>query len=536
MADEPTCLIVRHLPAELTTAEQEDLLRHFGATHVRTMGSTGRLKHVTFASFADHDLAEVALKRLHQMEILGTKLVVEFSRNEHCKFLPSMMDSYKKVKGPVAKDAEVKKPKVLSGDIDMKKIAEKVNCISKQWQVEYALNPHLEYMYPSPTVNILTNIANALASVPRFYVQVLHLMNKMNLPAPFGPVTPTPVLREGKPVQQQKDTENSSVTEPVSTEESEIESEEEGEHKESLKPSMPLKRLKKQPVRPRKKPKLIQTFAAPVKPRTVGPKPSEVFDQPNMTGPKKIEFKLTTEVQNEFMSSNQSSQHPAAHVDQPLPGAPPLPPPDVAADHIPAAPGMWHVRIDEHIPTEVPSSTDIPSSDLPNVPVNAHKVVQGGFGKIEPAPKPLDQDDDTYDTVEEWGESEFIRSRELSKGRLSSSEIRDLAVFRKYNPGEPSARLYIKNLAKPVTDKDLHFIYGRYVDWTEEEHCNMFDIRLMKEGRMKGQAFVTLPDTKRAQQAVRSTNGYVLHGKPMVVQFARSAKPKDDTKDKDKQK
>ncbi len=31
---------------------------------------------------------------------------------------------------------------------------------------------------------------NAIAAVPKLYTQVLHLMNKMNLPPPFGPILP----------------------------------------------------------------------------------------------------------------------------------------------------------------------------------------------------------------------------------------------------------------------------------------------------------------------------------------------------------
>ena len=96
--------------------------------------------------------------------------------------------------------------------------------------------PSLHYRYPPPTVEILTNIMNSLIAVPRLYIQVaqpgracvarrshptlsehakrrrgcarlrrdgcgrnpvwqvLHLMNKMNLPPPFGPVTETPPL------------------------------------------------------------------------------------------------------------------------------------------------------------------------------------------------------------------------------------------------------------------------------------------------------------------------------------------------------
>lgn len=39
----------------------------------------------------------------------------------------------------------------------------------------------------------------------------------------------------------------------------------------------------------------------------------------------------------------------------------------------------------------------------------------------------------------------------------------------------------------------------------------------MKEGRMKGQAFITLPNEEKAEGALNDTNGFMLHGKPMVV-------------------
>jgi len=76
----------------------------------------------------------------------------------------------------------------------------------------------------------------------------------------------------------------------------------------------------------------------------------------------------------------------------------------------------------------------------------------------------------------------------------------------------------------------------------------------MQFGRMKGQAFVGLPSERAAIKAVRETNGYVLHGKPMIVvscdiflkylcigyivtadfkilqQFARTTKAKDQDK------
>lgn len=69
-------------------------------------------------------------------------------------------------------------------------------------------------------------------------------------------------------------------------------------------------------------------------------------------------------------------------------------------------------------------------------------------------------------------------------------------VFKKYSIGEPSLRLYLKNLAKQVEEKvcdhwtifvtfmqhielfdflqDLRYIYGRYINWSDEEEINMW--------------------------------------------------------------
>lgn len=49
-----------------------------------------------------------------------------------------------------------------------------------------------------------------------------------------------------------------------------------------------------------------------------------------------------------------------------------------------------------------------------------------------------------------------------------------------------------------------------------------YHIRVLQEGRMKGQAFVTLPSVELAQAARKHTNGYILADKPMVVCFAKA--------------
>ncbi|KAK7881640.1 hypothetical protein WMY93_030049 [Mugilogobius chulae] len=75
-------LLVRHLPAEMSKDEKEDMLKYFGAEFVRVFPSRGRMKNVAFATFRTENIAAKALSRLHQLQILGHTLVVEFAKGE----------------------------------------------------------------------------------------------------------------------------------------------------------------------------------------------------------------------------------------------------------------------------------------------------------------------------------------------------------------------------------------------------------------------------------------------------------------------
>lgn len=123
---------------------------------------------------------------------------------------------------------------------------------------------------------------------------------------------------------------------------------------------------------------------------------------------------------------------------------------------------------------------------------------------------------------EKSGELKCISAEELAENQIPNKDLSVLPVFKNYHPGAPTCRLYIKNCAKTVVVEDLEYIYNRY-RIPEGETPSKFDIRLMQEGRMKGQAFVTLDSVELAQKALKETNGYILKTKPLVVVFARSA-------------
>ncbi|KAJ7332434.1 hypothetical protein JRQ81_014614 [Phrynocephalus forsythii] len=478
-------LLVRHLPAVLTASEKEDLLRHFGASSVRVLSDHGRLKHTAFATFPNESTAAQALSKLHQLNLLGHTLVVEYAKEQdsiRAQSQSSLSENDKSLEEPIKEEKEKK-------DLNCLKIE---TGIAPSHGLTFPLNSCLKYLYPPPSNAILTNIANALASVPKFYVQVLHLMNKMNLPPPFGPVTARPPMYEDyiplpppmppfhpeePPLPEDDDDQESSK------EESEYESTDE-EDKERFTKLMELATFqpkrqiptKQRRARKRRKIKDLLNTSLPTTQSNLQPalSPSDVFEQLQPVGVKKIEFHISAD-----------------------------------------SPAILQKGWEKEHNNDLYGAVDVVSNE--------------GFGKIFPAPissqkEEVEDDDDEIP-------SEFISKRQLEKGRISKKEMQTLSVFKNYQPGDPNCRIYVKNLSKQVQEKDLKFIFGRYVDFSSETERIMFDIRLMKEGRMKGQAFIGLPNEKAAAKALKEVNGYALFEKPMVVQFARSARPKPDAKE-----
>ncbi|MGH0134812.1 UNVERIFIED_CONTAM: hypothetical protein FKN15_052598 [Acipenser sinensis] len=284
------------------------------------------------------------------------------------------------------------------------------------------------------------------------------------VPAPPPPMPPLPPEEPPLPEEEM---------EFSSEEESEYETEDDEEKERMVRlmglANQPSKRPQRKKLpSSRKKPKLKDLLYVP-KPDSHSShstlQPSDVFEQPQSCEQKKIEF------------------HISANVSGILEG------------------GLLQEE-NRHETTEVEET--------------ANEEEGVGFGKIYPTPLTNDQEEGgDEDEDEDDIPSEFISRRELEKGRISKEEIKRLSVFKKYEPGDPTCRLYVKNVAKQIEEKDLKYIFGRYIDFSSDTERNMFDIVLMKEGRMKGQAFIGLPSEKAASKALKETNGYVLYDKPM---------------------
>uniref|UniRef100_A0ABM5EVN3 RNA-binding protein 41 n=1 Tax=Pogona vitticeps TaxID=103695 RepID=A0ABM5EVN3_9SAUR len=110
----------------------------------------------------------------------------------------------------------------------------------------------------------------------------------------------------------------------------------------------------------------------------------------------------------------------------------------------------------------------------------------------------------------------LVPEEEIVRNRLSVDEIRRMPRFSSYAPGEPSEVLYLKNLSRHVTVRDLLSLFARF----QERDGPPIRFRLLS-GRMRGQAFVTFPSISTAEAALQLANGFSLLGRPLVIEFGR---------------
>ncbi|XP_026412903.1 U11/U12 small nuclear ribonucleoprotein 65 kDa protein-like [Papaver somniferum] len=440
-------LLVRNLPEAIPHETLSRLFSYYGASSVRPC-SGGRLRNCAFVDFKDETLACQAQRQLNKLRFLGKVLSVERANK------PTLGNKNPQNETQFGKDSSIS-PGSLLKDVNLTGNVTKGASlgslpigepIAARLGVEYPFPPHLEYAYPPPDGNILTNIVNALIAVPRFYTQVLHLMNKMNIPAPFRMALPTPPLPTSIPAPPPPPPPMPVAAKPhladVSSDESEMESSEEddgGNDKKSY-------------------------FGGPTAPKRSQKRPRREA----IVGPA---------------------------VDK-----------DVA-----------------HEAVGLKTSTLVPKE----IPIIRKK---NPLLQIKIAPKPVHNDvKDDDDGMTELAEPNkedldlqlYATPEDIKAGKLPPEEILSLPMFKNYSAGVPATVLYIKNLAKDVVADDFYFIFGSFFGSIEAAKSGL-SIKLMQEGRMRGQAFVTFPTVDIANHALNLANGYVFKGKPMIIQFGRN--------------
>lgn len=165
---EKTTLYVKNFPSQFTNLDKTEFLQVFGASEVKSLGKNA------FAKFTNEFQAADALQKLHQYDIMGKVLSVEYTKTPEDNFKISFNKEAEDITENQKKDYE-----------NLNEYVKKLYAINSELNFNQPPPPHLKYKYPSVTRDIIDNIGISLETNPKFYTQVLHLMNRMNLPTPF---------------------------------------------------------------------------------------------------------------------------------------------------------------------------------------------------------------------------------------------------------------------------------------------------------------------------------------------------------------
>jgi U11/U12 small nuclear ribonucleoprotein SNRNP65 len=114
----------------------------------------------------------------------------------------------------------------------------------------------------------------------------------------------------------------------------------------------------------------------------------------------------------------------------------------------------------------------------------------------------------------------FISEAELNANRITMEQIKAIPRFQDWEPGLPSSKLFVKNLAPKLAEFDLARIFGRF---SRTGLGDDVSVRLMTRGKMHGQAFVTFPDVEMAQKALDQVLGFLLHDRPIILVFGKQS-------------
>uniref|UniRef100_M4BTF0 phosphatidate cytidylyltransferase n=1 Tax=Hyaloperonospora arabidopsidis (strain Emoy2) TaxID=559515 RepID=M4BTF0_HYAAE len=156
-------------------------------------GANAKNSQDAIATFKTREAQKNAQKRLHLLELAGHYLQVApvgekdtiKSKETEVAAVGTQDNVHAKYRTPLLLSHPIPPPPLPPTPVMGQSPVHAPVPLAPHLGLDYAPSPLLEYKYPRATESIVYNIANALIALPRFYTQVLHLMNKMNLPPPF---------------------------------------------------------------------------------------------------------------------------------------------------------------------------------------------------------------------------------------------------------------------------------------------------------------------------------------------------------------
>ncbi|TMW56921.1 hypothetical protein Poli38472_002846 [Pythium oligandrum] len=521
-------LRVRNLPSVLSVDAVTSLLRHYGATRVRvlrrqhfeTILGAKKPSQTAIAEFPSIERREEARRRLERFEVAGHKLVIEADDAETeatattARAKIELLHTARSTTPPVIVAPPLPPPNPSNVGFAPAPLAPHLG-------LHYAPSPRLHYKYPKATVPIVRNIANALIALPRFYTQVLHLMNKMNLPPPFdvdaipgvfsearmAPVQTTPISKK-----RRLSSSNGRIAQNEEVEEDDESEDEKPTEGVLMKPAPPASNQtqmlvshelkltgKKRPLPsttavhgfeldrnpPRRRPGVISV--AELDRQRLDP--IETLQDPLFANYHRGEPSSTVCVRNLSTDVDENTLiYVFGHV-------------------LPSNYELSEMRVDlrqeEHI-----ALLSFPSEAIANDAVDTlHCVVVSS--------KPM------LVSFHQYPRTDYeLSAQSLEATRATAKELEKEKAMKNYQRGSPSAALYIKNLAPKVDEAQIRAVCALFLP--SGITCEELQIRYFAEGRMRHQAFVECPSVDVASTMVDKLHGIVIHEKPWVVCFRKT--------------
>ena len=152
-----------HLPPELSDERRDQLFKKYNALKTKTVRKSPKYS-ITFAEFSSKEIATEAFLRLHQLEIKGQRLSIEFAKE-------SISTDYTRIDtSNTIEEQESRKENTQK--THLQNFLKKLNSWSGSDVFTQPPNPSIWYQYPPPTKETLLRISIQLFKEPMFYTQV----------------------------------------------------------------------------------------------------------------------------------------------------------------------------------------------------------------------------------------------------------------------------------------------------------------------------------------------------------------------------
>lgn len=159
-------LRILRLPPHLSNEQRDALLQKYGATKTRTIRPSSKYT-ATFAQFPTQQLAAEALLRLHQLNVNGQYLSVEYAKKS---IFTKVLEQDIQQEAPKSNDAKTE----TTNKSHVQAFLRKLNNWTMNYDFSQPPPPNIKYKYAAPTRSILIRIAIQMLKEPAFYTQVSH--------------------------------------------------------------------------------------------------------------------------------------------------------------------------------------------------------------------------------------------------------------------------------------------------------------------------------------------------------------------------